>query len=115
MLSLRKRSWRSGGRICAGSGNDAEAQDGAEADLDQDYLDAGPPVPGVVPGRAQIETGELDDEGRGELDDDEAGELARVESPSPEPSPAHRATASSTSCKEAGESYNGYSGRIVVR
>ena len=66
------------------SDNDAEAQDGAEADLDQDYLDARPPVPGVVPGRAQIETGELDDE-TGELDDDGAGELARVESPSPEP------------------------------
>ena len=68
----------------AGSDNDAEAQDGTEADLDQDYLDARPPVPGVVPGRAQIETGELDDE-TGELDDDAAGELARVESPSPEP------------------------------
>jgi preprotein translocase subunit SecE len=61
----------------ADSADDAEAQDGAEADIDQGYLDEGPRVPGVLPGRAQIETGELDE--------DEAGELARVESPTPEP------------------------------
>jgi preprotein translocase subunit SecE len=71
----------------AESADDAHPQDGAEtdidetdideADIDEGYSDEGPEVPGVLPGRPQIETGELDE--------DEGGDLTRVESPVPEP------------------------------
>jgi preprotein translocase subunit SecE len=55
---------------------DTESEDGAEPAVDQEFID-GPQVPGVLPGRVQIESGELDE--------DEGGELAVPEAPVPEP------------------------------